>query len=183
MVDYAQNPERPGQPVSRDKSQLLLGAALLIAGLIVLIDLSLVTSISAIAVGGVAIVVGLFALFERGTSRSTASLWWQRILGILYISFGLLLISRPEFQSAFLKLALAVALIGSGAVRIGLGFMRKSWRWLLVSGLIGVAGGIAIFLRQPFADLRFVALVLGIDLLVHGLVRVEAGFRGVRSTA
>jgi len=183
MVDVAQSAEQAGAPVTRDKGQLLLGAALLIAGLAVLIDLSLVSSISAIALGGVAIVVGLFALFERGSARSTAGLWWQRVLGILYISFGLLLIGRPEFQSAFLKLALAVALIGSGALRVGLGILRKPWRWLLVSGLIGAAGGVAIFLHQPFAELRFVAVVLGIDLLVHGLVRIEMGLRGKRSAA
>lgn len=165
-----------------NNGRLLFGAAFLIVGSLVLIDISIVSSVSALAIGGAAILAGLAAIFQRATTRSLASLLWRLALGILYISFGVVLLCRPEFQAAFLKFALATALVGSGLLRVGLGLSRKAYRWLLASGLIGIAGGAAIFLEKPFAEVRFVAAVLGFDLLIHGLVWIAIGLRGEQAS-
>src|SRR5262249_41059838 len=142
--------EGVGRFRSWNNRQLLLGGALLAVGLFVLIDISLVSSISAIAISAAAILAGLAAIFQRATTRSVGSLLWRLALGILYVSFGVVLLCRPDFQSAFLKFALAAALVGSGILRVGLGLFRKDHRWLLLSGVIGIAGGVAIFVEKPF---------------------------------
>ncbi|MBO9623571.1 MAG: DUF308 domain-containing protein [Sphingomonas sp.] len=180
MTDFARFRE-PGQtPRAWNKGQLLLGAVLLIAGALVLADIALVATISVIAIAGLAMIAGLVTMLQRATTRSWGSLLWRLALGILYISFGLLLIYRPEFQAAFLRLALAAALVASGILRIWLGVARRAYRWLPLSGAVGAIGGAAILLAEGGAEVRFVAAVLGIDLLVHGVVWIVTAVRAPR---
>ncbi len=182
MPGLAQADQLAEDPTPGFKARLWLGAVLLAAGLFVLIDIALVTRISAFLIGGAAVVAGLATMFQRPAKRSWVGLLWRLGLGLLYVSFGLLLINQPVFQETFLRLALAAALVGSGILRIGLGLLREQHRWLLVSGFVGAAGAAAIFLQTPPAGIRFIATVLGIDLLVHGLVWL-AGLVRVRSSA
>lgn len=179
-MDHAPIREPGAESRAWDKGQLLLGTALLIAGVLVLADITLVSTISVIAIAGLAMIAGLVTMLQRATTRSWGGLLWRLALGILYICFGLMLIYRPEFQAAFLRLALAAALVASGLLRIWLGVARRAYRWLPLSGAVGVIGGLAILLAEPGAEVRFIAAVLGIDLLVHGIVWIATGMRTPR---
>jgi uncharacterized membrane protein HdeD (DUF308 family) len=96
---------------------------------------------------------------------------WRLIVGVLYAIGGATLVADPLAASSILTLAFAAALIASGAVRLFLAM--KHWQrlgWLLlVSGLIGILGGLVILLKWPLSGLWVLGLAVGIDLILHGI--------------
>ena len=67
--------------------------------------------------------------------------------------------------------AFAAALIASGAARVFLAVQhwgRLGWL-LLVSGLVGILGGLVILFKWPLSGLWVLGLAVGIDLILHGI--------------
>ncbi len=65
----------------------------------------------------------------------------------------------------------AAALIASGAARVFLAVQhwgRLGWL-LLVSGLVGILGGLVILFKWPLSGLWVLGLAVGIDLILHGI--------------
>jgi uncharacterized membrane protein HdeD (DUF308 family) len=79
-----------------------------------------------------------------------------------------------------LTLAFAAALIASGAARIYLALREwQTFGWLLlISGIAGVLAGLVILAKWPLSGLWVFGLVVGIDLLLHGLWWVASGWFG-----
>lgn len=165
-----------------NKSRLGLGALLLAGGVFVLVDISLVSTVSALVIGGAVIVAGIAAALESISKPTSSGMIGRLALAVLYIAFGVLLIVHPSFQAIFLKNALAATLIVSGGLRVGMALRHwATYRWLIISGLIGVAGGIAIFIEKPLAGISFIATILGVDLLTHGFGWIMMGLQGRRA--
>lgn len=165
-----------------NKSRLGLGGLLLAAGIFVLVDISLVSTVSAFVIGGAVIVAGVAAALESISKPASSGMIGRLALAVLYIAFGVLLIIHPSFQAIFLKNALAAALIVSGGVRVGMALRNwATYRWLVISGVIGIAGGVAIFIEKPLAGIGFIATVLGVDLLTHGFGWIMMGLQGRRA--
>ena len=77
-----------------------------------------------------------------------------------------------------LTLAFAAALVASGAVRIYLA-LASSQRFgglLLASGVVGMLAGLIIVLKWPLSGLWVFGLLVGIDLLLHGIWWVLSGW-------
>lgn len=158
----------PG-PVTWDIAKLSLAVILVGLGILVLIDIYLVSKVSAVLIGGLAVVAGIAAVLHSLPRRSMLNLIVGLCLGILYITFGCVLLNSTSFRATFMTLVLGATLVSSGILRAVLGAWRWSgYRWLIPSGLIGVAGGTAILLERPFMASSAIALILGVDFLVHG---------------
>lgn len=169
------------QAIRWDKSRLGLGVVLLAAGIFVLVDIALVSTVSAIVIGGAVVAAGALAIVQSLSKPTWRETVVRIVLAFLYIAFGVLLIVHPSFQAIFMKFALAAALVVSGGLRIGLALVKWSeYRWLLISGLVGLAGGVAIFIEKPMAGIAFIAGVLGADLLTHGFGWIMTGLQGRR---
>jgi uncharacterized membrane protein HdeD (DUF308 family) len=92
-------------------------------------------------------------------------------LGILYIAFGAVLVSQPVTSALILTYILGLFFLMSGVVRILLGithWQEAGWIMLL-SGLFGVLAGVVILTGFPMTGLWVLGLLLGIDLISHGL--------------
>jgi uncharacterized membrane protein HdeD (DUF308 family) len=169
-----------GQNQDWDIPRAALGALLILAGLFVLIDISLVATISAVLIGATALIAGVVIVVHGLRGQSWSGLLVGLAIGSLYVFFGALLINNVWFRVTFLTLALSGTLINSGILRLLFGLFRWStYRWLALSGVIAIGGGTIILLPTPITDLRFIALILGIDFLVHGLIWILMA-RGVR---
>lgn len=150
--------------------RIALGLVLFGAGVFVLIDISLVATISTILIGVVAVLTGVFEVIHAFLMPTWRGFAGRVIGGVLYVAFGILLARHTEFSVAFLTLALSAALVLSGIVRLIIGLRNgAAYRWLLLSGFVGIAAGLAIFLVENDDRTRFIALVFGADLLVHGI--------------
>jgi len=148
----------------------LLGVVLIAAGVIVLGDVVLATFISTFLIGVVAVAGGLFeigyAFWTKGRSGYVAPI----LLGLLYIGFGITLISQPVTSAVTLMFPIGLVLMVSGLVRVylGIGYWADNGWLLLVSGVIGVLAGLIILIGWPTTGLWVIGTLLGIDLIAHG---------------
>lgn len=170
MSEHAPDLEASGDGRRWYRSSFALGLTFLCAGLFVLLDISLVATISSILIGAIAAIVGITEIIH-GMFTPTWRNFAGRVLGgILYVTFGVLLVLHTEFSAIFLTIALGSALLVSGIVRLVMGARNGAgYRWLLVSGLIGAVAGLGILFVGSDHGTRFIALLFGVDLLVHGI--------------
>jgi uncharacterized membrane protein HdeD (DUF308 family) len=149
----------------------LLGIVMILAGILVLGDVVLVTLISTMFIGMASIAAGAFEVIHAFWTKGWGGFVWQVLLGIVYIAFGIVLVSQPVASALILTYVLGLLLLISGFVRILLGVSH--WReagWImLLSGLFGVLAGLVILTRFPMAGLWVLGFILGVDLITHGL--------------
>ena len=150
---------------------ILLGLVMIAAGILVLGDIMLVTLISTIFIGWVSIFTGAFEMVHAFWTKGWGGFVWQMLLGILYIAFGIVLVSQPVASAVILTYILGLVLAASGLVRIlvGITHWREAGWIMLLSGIFGVLAGIVILTGWPMTGLWVIGFLLGVDLIVHGL--------------
>lgn len=150
---------------------VLLGLVMVIVGFLVLSDVMLFTVVSTIFIGWMAIVAGGFEIVHSFWTKGWGGMLWQMLLGILYVAFGIALVTQPLFSALILTYILGIALLISGITRImlGISFWRQSGWIMVVSGLFGAAAGLIILTGFPASGLWVLGMLLGIDLIIHGV--------------
>jgi len=158
---------------------VLLGLVMIVAGALVLSDVALFTVVSAIFIGWMAIAVGAFEVVHAFWTKGWGGFAWQIILGLLYVAFGLALVTQPLASALILTYVLGLALLVSGVVRIviGLGYWNQLGWIMVLSGLFGVAAGLIILTGFPRSGLWVLGLLLSIDLLSHGVSWLSYAWR------
>jgi uncharacterized membrane protein HdeD (DUF308 family) len=134
--------------------------------------------VSAIVFGVALLVAGLFEIVQAFWAEHWSGLFWRLLVGALYAVGGVVLIADPLAASVLLTLAFSAALIASGVMRIYLALAyweRHGWL-LLASGIVGVLAGLVVLLKWPLSGLWVFGLVVGIDLVLHGLWWVVTGW-------
>lgn len=147
----------------------LLGIVLIVVGIMVLGDAVTATIISAIFIGAMAIVAGGFEIFHSFWTKGWGGFIWQIVLGLLYIAFGITLLTQPVTGALALTYVFGILLVVSGGVRIGMGFKRATDWVMVLSGIIGIIAGLIILAGWPYTGLWFLGTLLGIDLIFHGV--------------
>jgi uncharacterized membrane protein HdeD (DUF308 family) len=159
--------------------RVLLGLVLTFAGIIVLGDVMVATIISTIIIGITAIVAGGFEIVHAFWTKGWGGFLWQIFLGILYLAFGFVLVTQPVSGAVVLTYVLGLILCVSGVLRIFLGV--RHWReagWIMLfSGALGVIAGLIILARWPMSGLWVLGLLLGIDLISHGIAWLTFAWR------
>src|SRR5215468_6058387 len=91
---------------------------------------------------------------------------------------GITLLENPLIGAAAITLTIATILIAAGIYRsIASGVMRyPNWGWSLANGLITLALGVILLRALPNASLYFLGILIGIDLIFHGISWVTFGF-------
>jgi uncharacterized membrane protein HdeD (DUF308 family) len=150
---------------------LVLGIVMVLAGVMVLSDIMFFTVISALFIGWMSVAAGAFEIFHAFWIKWWGGFAWQVRLGILYIAFGLVLISQPFVGSLIITYLLGLLLVFSGSVRIVLGaFYWKELGWSMpFSGAFGILAGLVILTGFPETGLWVLGFLFGIDLISHGL--------------
>ncbi|SPL69568.1 HdeD family acid-resistance protein [Acinetobacter stercoris] len=153
------------------KWYLLLGALLIIFGVVLLASLGMAT-LSVVflfgilmMVGGVLHIVAAFKIFDGGYR------WLWAIFGVLYLIAGYYAFTAPVQTAVVLTSLLAIALIIGGIIRIINAFMFKplpGWGWTLFSGLLTLLTGILI-IASPTSPFWVLGMFLGIDILFQGI--------------
>lgn len=158
--------------------RVALGAVLVVAGLIVLGDIAVATFISTLVIGIVAIAGGFFEMVHAFWNRGWGGFLWQILLGALYLAFGIVLVSQPLAGALVLTYILGMLLLLSGIIRVALSLAH--WQevgWImLVSGIFGILAGLVILTGFPMTGLWVLGLVLGIDLITHGMAWLTSGW-------
>jgi len=151
--------------------RILLGLVLILAGIFVLGDVVLATLISTIFIGATAVVAGGFEIVHAFWTKGWGGFLWRLLLGALYVAAGIVLLTQPVSGALLLTYFLGLLLMISGVVRIvfSFGHWEGSGWIMLLSGIFGVLAGLVIVTGFPETGLWVLGLVLGIDLITHGV--------------
>jgi uncharacterized membrane protein HdeD (DUF308 family) len=153
------------------KWYLLLGAILVIFGLVLLGSLGFATLTVVMLfgvlmmIGGVLHLIAAFKIFDGGLR------WLWALFGLLYIGAGYYAFKAPVTTAVVLTNLLAVALLIAGFIRIINAFMLKpmhGWGWTLFSGILTLITGVMI-LATPDSPFWVLGLFLGVDILFQGV--------------
>jgi uncharacterized membrane protein HdeD (DUF308 family) len=158
--------------------RLVLGIVLIMLGVFVLGDVSFATVVSTMFIGAMAIIAGGFEIIHAFWTRGWGGLVWQLLLGALYVAVGIVLLSQPVAGALILTYVLGLLLMMSGIVRLFIGFnhWREVGSIMLLSGAFGVVAGLIILAGFPRTTLWVLGLLLGIDLIAHGLAWLRYGW-------
>lgn len=158
--------------------RILLGIVLILGGIFVVGDLALATLVSTLLIGFTAIVMGAFEIIHAFWTKGWGGFLWQILLGALYIVFGWIVVSQPVSGALILTYVLGLVLLASGIVRIIVAFTHWSKAgWLmLVSGVFGILAGLIILTGWPATGIWVLGLLLGIDLISHGVAWLTRGW-------
>jgi uncharacterized membrane protein HdeD (DUF308 family) len=157
--------------------RVLLGIVLIAGGLFVLGDIALATLVSTLLIGSIAVVVGAFEIAHAFWTKGWGGFAWQLLLGVLYIVFGLMVIRQPLAGALVLTFVIGLVFAVSGIVRVYLGFkQRHALGWVMVlSGIIGIIAGLIVLAGWPMSGIWVLGLLLGIDLISHGIAWLVFG--------
>jgi uncharacterized membrane protein HdeD (DUF308 family) len=150
---------------------LALGVGLVLAGGLLLFDASGVTVFSAIVVGTVLLVIGLFEVLDSLWVPHWSGLVWRVMVGALYAIGGLALLSDPVAASHVVSAVVALSLLTSGAARMYFAVQERRAVNLLLftSGVVGALAGLLIAAKWPaISPLAAFGFLIGIDLVLHG---------------
>jgi uncharacterized membrane protein HdeD (DUF308 family) len=151
--------------------RILLGIVLIVAGLFVLGDIALATLVSTLFIAAMAIVAGAFEIIHAFWTKGWGGFLWQILLGAIYVAFGVVLWSQPVSGALLLTFALGLMLIISGIVRalVSITHWQQAGWLMLLSGVFGILAGVVIVTGFPMSGLWVLGLLLGIDLISHGV--------------
>jgi uncharacterized membrane protein HdeD (DUF308 family) len=148
-----------------------LGGVLVLAGLFVLADVVAAKTASTILFGLALLAAGTFEMVHAFWAPHWRAFFLRLLLGLFYAISGGMLTAYPLASSNVLTIAFAAALIASGVVRLGLA--REYWQrhggLLLASGIVGILAGLVVLSKWPIGGVWALGLVIGIDLLLHGV--------------
>ncbi|OWV96942.1 hypothetical protein ATY81_21020 [Rhizobium sp. R72] len=149
----------------------VLGALLIVCGLIALANVALATVVSVYYVGILMLIGGIVYLVHAFQVRTWGQVLVWALSGVLYVLAGFFAFENPLLASAVLTLFLAIALLIAGVFRTWVGWrMRpvRGWGWVLVSGIITALAGVVIATGWPVNSLWVLGLFLACDLLIQG---------------
>jgi uncharacterized membrane protein HdeD (DUF308 family) len=158
---------------------VLFGFGVLGLGLaaLVLVVSATIASVFMIAIfmiiaGGAEIAVGLSA-------RDWGHFFLWIIAGLFYIVAGAFALAQPFIAAAVFTLALGVALLTTGLIRIyfGLRIAKASRGMVVLAGAVTSFVGFLIIIGWPANTLYILGFLIGLDLVFSGLGWVAFGLR------
>lgn len=149
---------------------LLLGALLVVGGVVALSYPFFATEAAVLVFGVVLIVCGVFTVLGAFWAGKLSSLMLQLLVGILYVVAGMAIRDSPIEATAVLTLFTAAFFIVVGSFRVVVSVIERfpQWGWVLVNGIITFLLGVIIYDTYPSSALWLIGLLLGIDLLFNG---------------
>ena len=149
---------------------LLLGALLVLGG-IVAVAYPFVSSVGAMIVLGIVLIVsGIFTIIGAFWAGKWSALLLQLLVGILYVMAGMAIRDAPVESTALLTMFIAAFFIVVGVFRTIVALVERfpQWGWALLNGVITLMAGVIIYDTFPVSALWLIGLLVGLELLLNG---------------
>ena len=149
---------------------LLLGILLLVGGIVV-IGYPFVSSVGAVMVLGVILIVcGLFTIIGAFWAGRWSALLLQLLVGVLYVMAGMAIRDAPVESTALLTMFIAAFFIVVGVFRIIVSLVERfpQWGWSLLNGIVTLLAGVIIYDTFPVSALWVIGLLVGLELIFNG---------------
>jgi uncharacterized membrane protein HdeD (DUF308 family) len=164
---------------------IVLGVVLVALGGVAFLSIPAAATASLYAVGMVMLIGAVAQLGTRLLVPRWKGTGLQILSAVFYGAAGILVMANPMAAAKPLTLMLACALIFSGAMRIWLSRVMPSFPgrgWIVASGLVTVAAGIAFFLFPLLDRVWLLGVALAFDLTFQGVMATAFGL-ALKATA
>ena len=155
-----------------------LGVFLIVLGIIATGAAVATTLISVFLLGWILLIAAFGLIIESFLTGRWSGFLLTLAAAALSAIAGITMLSNPLIGAAAITLTIATILIAAGIYRsIASGVMSyPNWGWSLANGLITLAIGFLLLRALPNASLYFLGILIGIDLIFHGISWVTFGF-------
>ena len=150
---------------------IAVGVLLLIIGLGAIV-FPFMSAISVTLLVGVALVIaGFLQVVHAFSAKGWGGFFWEIVIGLLEIIFGVILLVYPVAGVMTLTLFLAIMFAVEGIARSVMAFQMRpeaGWGWLLASGIASLAIGILLWIDYPGSAIWAIGLLVGINFIMAG---------------
>ena len=155
---------------------LVIGALLFIAGLVIMANAAFATALSVMVLGWIVLVGGVLTLVASLFRIGKGGFWSTALSGGLLTVIGLLFVTHTGAAAFTLTLIMGTVFLVSGIVRLVMSANQPESRGLMiVSGVISVLLGLLVLFNVFAASFVLLGILLGIDVLVEGLTMMLVG--------
>ncbi|MGW2182727.1 HdeD family acid-resistance protein [Streptomyces sp. NPDC001732] len=177
------DPVTEGKRLSRSFGRLaVLGALLVVAGLVGLVYTGLATLTSMLLFGWLLLIGGFVGLLHAIDSRGTNYFWLGVVVAALNIAAGVVVIRHPQGTAEALTMFAALLFLTGGMFRlVGSVVVRgPQFGWTLLQGVFGLLLGLLVLFDWPHSSLYVLGLFFSLALLFDGLGLLATGLGGRR---
>lgn len=150
---------------------MTLGILMLVLGSLAII-FPAATSVSVSLFLGILLLIGgVGRLIHMFSSRSWGDFVLRLIVGLIFLTAGVLLLIRPIEGTLTLTLLLGIFFVAQGITSVVGSLMsrhQRGWGWLLFSGIVSFALGALIWAELPSSAAWAIGLLVGIFLIFDG---------------
>ncbi len=167
---------------------IALGVVMLILGIAAIVEPLMATVAVARVFSWIFLIAGIIRIIYAVQSRSDRGFWLKLLIGILYVTTGILLLSNVFGAALTLTVAFGAVILGQGILEVIAAFKARpdpNWVWTLVSGLLAIVLGILIFYQWPFSAAWLLGVFVGVNLMFTGICMIVVPLllrRNYRST-
>lgn len=189
MTDYSNPPTLPESMKAlhaRSSWVIAFGAIALLAGIVALGSVVMATASAVFIVGIMMLLAGFAEIITAFSAKGWGRFLFWLVLGALYVFAGLICLQNPFAAATILTLALGVALIVSGLLRIFLATQMRHgtpWGWVVFSGVLSFLLGLMIVAHWPASSFYVLGIFLGVDLIMIGATWLAMGLALRRASA
>lgn len=179
MADTTQDVKKLSRSFAR---LVLLGAILVIGGLVGLIYTGVATLTSMLLFGWLLLIGGVVGLLNAVQWRKSNYFWLGVVVAALNIAAGVVVLRHPEGTAQTLTMFAALLFLTGGLFRlVGSVVVRgPQFGWTLVQGAFGLLLGILVLVDWPESSRYVLGLFFSLALLFDGLGLIAIGIGGRR---
>ncbi|MER6102754.1 DUF308 domain-containing protein [Streptomyces sp. NPDC001832] len=160
----------------------LLGALLVVAGLVGLVYTGVATLTSMLLFGWLLLIGGLVGLLHAIESRGSDYFWLAVVVAALNIAAGVVVIRHPHGTAETLTMFAALLFLTGGVFRLvgSVVVQGPQFGWTLLQGAFGLLLGLLVLFDWPHSSLYVLGLFFSLALLFDGLGLIAMGVGGRR---
>jgi uncharacterized membrane protein HdeD (DUF308 family) len=160
----------------------LLGALLVLGGIVGLVYTGLATLTSMLLFGWLLLIGGAVGLLHAVESRGTPYFWLAVVVAALNIAAGVVVIRHPEGSAEALTMFAALLFLTGGVFRlVGSAVVRgPQFGWTLLQGAFGLLLGLLVLFDWPDSSRYVLGVFFSLALLFDGLGLIAIGVGGRR---
>jgi uncharacterized membrane protein HdeD (DUF308 family) len=154
---------------------IALSVLLILAGILAIVVPPVAGIGVAILVAWLVLLGGIAHLAIAWHIRSTGGLFWELLVGLLYLAIAIYMLVWPVAGLASLTLLLAGYLFAKGIIVLVLAYRIRHHAgsgWLFLDGVIALILGAMIGLSWPWSSEWAIGTLIGISMLFAGITRL-----------
>lgn len=162
--------------IRRTGWDVVIGALVAIAGVVILANAAVATTVSVLFLGWLLVVVGVLGLVASLFRIGKGGFWSAALTGGLLLVLGLFLLKNTGAAALTLTLLAGTIFLAGGVVRLVVGAQDRTYRVpLLFGGAVSTILGLIVLFNLFEATTVLLGVLLGVEILVDGITMMLVG--------